>query len=71
LPPAISTQTLAPQSYYWRSISGWAWMGSSESPEEPKKGRSKTPKKTKESVLKQKSPVEFFVENKNIAGFDN
>ncbi|ONK62882.1 uncharacterized protein A4U43_C07F9110 [Asparagus officinalis] len=45
-------------------------MGSGESPEEPKKGRSKTPKKTKKSVLKQKSPVEFFVENKNIAGFD-
>ncbi|BBN02322.1 DNA topoisomerase VI subunit B [Marchantia polymorpha subsp. ruderalis] len=26
---------------------------------------------TKDSVLKQKSPAEFFSENKNIAGFDN
>ncbi|KAB1227704.1 DNA topoisomerase 6 subunit B [Morella rubra] len=45
--------------------------GSSESPTEPKKGKSKTPRKPKESVLKQKSPAEFFAENKNIAGFDN
>lgn len=45
--------------------------GSSESPPEPKKGKSKTPRKPKESVLKQKSPAEFFAENKNIAGFDN
>lgn len=45
--------------------------GISESPEEAKKGKSKTPKKAKESVLKQKSPAEFFAENKNIAGFDN
>ncbi|KAF5748777.1 DNA topoisomerase 6 subunit B isoform X1 [Tripterygium wilfordii] len=45
--------------------------GSSESPAETKKGKSKTPKKPKESVLKQKSPAEFFAENKNIAGFDN
>ncbi|KAF9597877.1 hypothetical protein IFM89_021962 [Coptis chinensis] len=45
--------------------------GSSESPIEPKKRNSKTPKKAKESVLKQKSPAEFFAENKNIAGFDN
>ncbi|OVA06658.1 Histidine kinase-like ATPase [Macleaya cordata] len=45
--------------------------GSSESPIETKKGKSKTPKKAKESVLKQKSPAEFFAENKNIAGFDN
>ncbi|XP_062170901.1 DNA topoisomerase 6 subunit B [Alnus glutinosa] len=45
--------------------------GSSESPPEPKKGKSKTPRKAKESVLKQKSPAEFFAENKNIAGFDN
>lgn len=39
--------------------------------DKPKKGRSKTPKNSKESVLKQKSPAEFFAENKNIAGFDN
>lgn len=45
--------------------------GSSESPPEPKKGKSKTPRKANESVLKQKSPAEFFAENKNIAGFDN
>ncbi|XP_021772006.1 DNA topoisomerase 6 subunit B-like [Chenopodium quinoa] len=43
----------------------------SDVPIEPKKGKSKTPRKTKESVLKQKSPAEFFAENKNIAGFDN
>ncbi|XP_039027725.1 DNA topoisomerase 6 subunit B [Hibiscus syriacus] len=43
----------------------------SESPIETKKGKSKTPKKAKESILKQKSPAEFFAENKNIAGFDN
>ncbi|KAK1259723.1 DNA topoisomerase 6 subunit B [Acorus gramineus] len=54
--------------------------GSSESPAEleramkgrlTKKGTSKTPAKPKESLLKQKSPAEFFAENKNIAGFDN
>lgn len=45
--------------------------GGSESPDEPKKGKSKTPRKPKESLLKQKSPAEFFAENKNIAGFDN
>ncbi|XP_058203016.1 DNA topoisomerase 6 subunit B isoform X2 [Rhododendron vialii] len=45
--------------------------GSSESPIETKRGKSKTPRKTKDSVLKQKSPAEFFAENKNIAGFDN
>ncbi|XP_015571083.2 DNA topoisomerase 6 subunit B isoform X1 [Ricinus communis] len=45
--------------------------GSSESPNEPKKSKSKTPRKPKESTLKQKSPAEFFAENKNIAGFDN
>ncbi|XP_059429469.1 DNA topoisomerase 6 subunit B isoform X2 [Corylus avellana] len=45
--------------------------GSSESPPDPKKGKSKTPRKAKESVLKQKSPAEFFAENKHIAGFDN
>ncbi|XP_077210440.1 topoisomerase 6 subunit B [Tasmannia lanceolata] len=48
--------------------------GSTESPvdpKKPKKGKSKTPQKAKESVLKQKSPAEFFAENKNIAGFDN
>ncbi|KAL5976033.1 DNA topoisomerase 6 subunit B [Asimina triloba] len=46
---------------------------SSESPleEAPKKVKSKTSRKGKESVLKQKSPAEFFAENKNIAGFDN
>ncbi|KAK8520560.1 hypothetical protein V6N12_004495 [Hibiscus sabdariffa] len=43
----------------------------SESPVETKKSKSKTPKKAKESILKQKSPAEFFAENKNIAGFDN
>lgn len=43
----------------------------SDTPIEPKKRKSKTPKKAKESVLKQKSPAEFFAENKNIAGFDN
>lgn len=45
--------------------------GSNESPIEPKKGKSKTSTKPKESILKQKSPAEFFAENKNIAGFDN
>ncbi|KAK3042302.1 hypothetical protein RJ639_001897 [Escallonia herrerae] len=45
--------------------------GSSESPVETKKPKSKTPRKPKESALKQKSPAEFFAENKNIAGFDN
>lgn len=45
--------------------------GSSESQNETKKGKSKTPRKPKESLLKQKSPAEFFAENKNIAGFDN
>ncbi|XP_043691416.1 DNA topoisomerase 6 subunit B isoform X2 [Telopea speciosissima] len=44
---------------------------SGESPVEPKKRKSKTPRKAKDSVLKQKSPAEFFAENKNIAGFDN
>jgi len=28
-------------------------------------------KKSKSSDLVQKSPAEFFAENKNIAGFDN
>ncbi|EXB48402.1 DNA topoisomerase 6 subunit B [Morus notabilis] len=47
--------------------------GSSESPSEAKKSKAKTPRKPKESSssLKQKSPAEFFAENKNIAGFDN
>ncbi|GFZ12989.1 topoisomerase 6 subunit B [Actinidia rufa] len=47
--------------------------GSSESPIETKKSKSKskTPRKPKDSLLKQKSPAEFFAENKNIAGFDN
>ncbi|KAG9450651.1 hypothetical protein H6P81_010616 [Aristolochia fimbriata] len=40
-------------------------------PKNAKKRKSKTPNKAKESVLKQKSPAEFFAENKNIAGFDN
>ncbi|XP_071913410.1 DNA topoisomerase 6 subunit B-like isoform X4 [Coffea arabica] len=44
---------------------------SSESPEGKKKSKSKTPRKPKDSVLKQKSPAEFFADNKNIAGFDN
>ncbi|KAH7560490.1 hypothetical protein JRO89_XS10G0030400 [Xanthoceras sorbifolium] len=42
-----------------------------DSENEPKKSKSKTPKNAKESVLEQKSPAEFFAENKNIAGFDN
>ncbi|KAF8041154.1 hypothetical protein BT93_B3163 [Corymbia citriodora subsp. variegata] len=46
--------------------------GSSESPaDQPKRGKSKAPRKAKDSVLKQKSPAEFFADNKNIAGFDN
>ncbi|KAL8055428.1 hypothetical protein ABFX02_04G055200 [Erythranthe guttata] len=47
--------------------------GSSESPSETKKSKSKTPRKTKDAAqtLKQKSPAEFFADNKNIAGFDN
>ncbi|KAH0998012.1 hypothetical protein GBA52_021876 [Prunus armeniaca] len=45
--------------------------GSSKSQTEPKKRQSKTPRKPKDSVLEQKSPAEFFAENKNIAGFDN
>ncbi|XP_057452714.1 DNA topoisomerase 6 subunit B [Lotus japonicus] len=44
---------------------------SSESPIKAKKSKSKTPRKPKETILKQKSPAEFFAENKNIAGFDN
>ncbi|KAL0459277.1 UNVERIFIED_CONTAM: DNA topoisomerase 6 subunit B [Sesamum latifolium] len=46
--------------------------GSSESPPETKKSKSKTPRKSKDAqLLKQKSPAEFFADNKNIAGFDN
>lgn len=45
--------------------------GTSESPKKAKRGKSKTPQKAKESILTQKSPAEFFAENKNIAGFDN
>ncbi|CAN6696645.1 unnamed protein product [Malus baccata var. baccata] len=45
--------------------------GSSKNQTEPKKRQSKTPRKPKDSVLEQKSPAEFFAENKNIAGFDN
>ncbi|GAB2218350.1 hypothetical protein Droror1_Dr00001570 [Drosera rotundifolia] len=46
---------------------------SSESPSQTKKGKTKTKaaKKPEASSLKQKSPAEFFAENKNIAGFDN
>ncbi|CAO2832917.1 unnamed protein product [Amaranthus hypochondriacus] len=44
---------------------------SSDIPNVSKKGKSKTSSKAKASVLKQKSPAEFFAENKNIAGFDN
>jgi DNA topoisomerase VI subunit B len=29
------------------------------------------PKKISKDQLQQKSPAEFFAENKNIAGFDN
>ncbi|WOH08774.1 hypothetical protein DCAR_0728222 [Daucus carota subsp. sativus] len=51
-------------------------MESSESPIQTTKGaaaKSKAPRKPKQttSVLKQKSPAEFFSENKSIAGFDN
>uniref|UniRef100_A0A0D3CHX2 DNA topoisomerase 6 subunit B n=1 Tax=Brassica oleracea var. oleracea TaxID=109376 RepID=A0A0D3CHX2_BRAOL len=46
-------------------------MAGGDSPAETKKGSSKTSKNSKESTLKQKSPAEFFAENKNIAGFDN
>ncbi|KAL2238645.1 DNA topoisomerase 6 subunit B isoform X1 [Sesamum indicum] len=46
--------------------------GSSESPPDTKKSKSKTPRKSKDDqLLKQKSPAEFFADNKNIAGFDN
>ncbi|KAL6516257.1 DNA topoisomerase 6 subunit B [Orobanche gracilis] len=46
--------------------------GSSESPAETNKAKSKTPRKPKDAqLLKQKSPAEFFADNKNIAGFDN
>ncbi|KAL0435465.1 UNVERIFIED_CONTAM: DNA topoisomerase 6 subunit B [Sesamum radiatum] len=46
--------------------------GSSESPPDTKKSKSKTPRKSKDAqLLKQKSPAEFFADNKNIAGFDN
>ncbi|TQD77176.1 hypothetical protein C1H46_037281 [Malus baccata] len=44
--------------------------GSSKNQTEPKKRQSKTPRKPKDSVLEQKSPAEFFAENKNIAGED-
>ncbi|KAG6509177.1 hypothetical protein ZIOFF_034568 [Zingiber officinale] len=45
--------------------------GSPDEPKTPNRGRSKKTKKETESLLKQKSPAEFFAENKNIAGFDN
>eukprot|EP00249_Psilotum_nudum_P016619 c25911_g1_i1 orf=138-2168(+) len=42
------------------------------SAEQPRKGKAKGSKGASgESTLKQKSPAEFFSENKNIAGFDN
>ncbi|CAN6440368.1 unnamed protein product [Victoria cruziana] len=37
----------------------------------PKEHKGSTKARLKESTLKQKSPAEFFAENKNIAGFDN
>ncbi|XP_052187811.1 DNA topoisomerase 6 subunit B [Diospyros lotus] len=47
-------------------------MGTGQTTSEAKKSKSKTPRKTQDSsILKQKSPAEFFAENKNIAGFDN
>ncbi|PIN23541.1 DNA topoisomerase (ATP-hydrolyzing) [Handroanthus impetiginosus] len=47
-------------------------IGSSESQAQTKKSKSKTPRKSKDAqLLKQKSPAEFFADNKNIAGFDN
>lgn len=45
--------------------------GSPVETKQKKKAKSKTPAKGKDSVLTQKSPAEFFAENKNIAGFDN
>lgn len=45
--------------------------GSPVEPKQKRKTKPKTPAKGKESVLTQKSPAEFFAENKNIAGFDN
>ncbi|CAB4281772.1 unnamed protein product [Prunus armeniaca] len=48
-----------------------SWRVAVSSQTEPKKRQSKTPRKPKDSVLEQKSPAEFFAENKNIAGFDN
>ncbi|XP_042391448.1 DNA topoisomerase 6 subunit B-like isoform X2 [Zingiber officinale] len=51
--------------------SGDSVDGSPDEPKTPNRGRSKKTKKETESVLKQKSPAEFFAENKNIAGFDN
>ncbi|XP_047955116.1 DNA topoisomerase 6 subunit B isoform X1 [Salvia hispanica] len=45
---------------------------SGDSPAEASKSKSKTPRKPKDAqLLKQKSPAEFFADNKNIAGFDN
>lgn len=45
--------------------------GSPVEPKQKRKTKPKIPAKGKESVLTQKSPAEFFAENKNIAGFDN
>ncbi|KAH7543593.1 hypothetical protein FEM48_Zijuj02G0200300 [Ziziphus jujuba var. spinosa] len=46
-------------------------LSSDEIPTEAKKSKTPRKRKEKESALKQKSPAEFFAENKNIAGFDN
>ncbi|XP_010544238.1 PREDICTED: DNA topoisomerase 6 subunit B isoform X1 [Tarenaya hassleriana] len=46
-------------------------MAGGDTSAESKRGSSKNPKSSKDSNLKQKSPAEFFAENKNIAGFDN
>lgn len=35
------------------------------------KAAPKTSKALKDDILEQKSPAEFFADNRNIAGFDN
>ncbi|KAL4198195.1 hypothetical protein AMTRI_Chr03g44710 [Amborella trichopoda] len=45
--------------------------GSPELQKSSKKRKGTSSQNPKSSVLKQKSPAEFFAENKNIAGFDN
>eukprot|EP00252_Welwitschia_mirabilis_P003041 TRINITY_DN13100_c0_g1_i1.p1 TRINITY_DN13100_c0_g1~~TRINITY_DN13100_c0_g1_i1.p1 ORF type:complete len:676 (-),score=156.66 TRINITY_DN13100_c0_g1_i1:550-2577(-) len=42
-----------------------------EQDSKPKRKKGKAALKSTESLLVQKSPAEFFAENKNIAGFDN